>query len=89
MIHVPDEIALNYALPHVTTPERISSESGGYNIIRTQPIREIYLEKGYNLMNVNIALSDWGAACFFNRHRTEAIQPVLLRAPEVLIGASW
>jgi serine/threonine-protein kinase SRPK3 len=40
-------------------------------------------------MNLNIALSDWGVASFTNRHLTEEIQPPLLRAPEVLLGASW
>lgn len=38
---------------------------------------------------VNIVLGDWGVATWSDEHLTELIQPVLLRAPEVLIGASW
>ncbi len=36
-----------------------------------------------------IALGDWGVSSWATRHLTEHIQPVALRAPEVLIEAPW
>ncbi|PMD58532.1 kinase-like protein [Hyaloscypha bicolor E] len=50
---------------------------------------DIYVKEGYNLMNLNIALSDWGVASFINRRLTEEIQPLLLRTPGVLLSAPW
>jgi serine/threonine-protein kinase SRPK3 len=89
MVHVPDEIALSNPRLDAAPPEIIFSESEACNIVRTQSLRDIYVKEGYNPMNLNIALSDWGVASFTNRHLTEEIQPPLLRAPEVLLGASW
>ena len=40
-------------------------------------------------MNLNITLSDWGVASFVFHHLSEEIHPLLLRAPEVLLGAKW
>lgn len=34
-------------------------------------------------------LGDWGVASWTDRHLSELIQPVALRAPEVLIKAPW
>jgi serine/threonine-protein kinase SRPK3 len=59
------------------------------NIFRTQSLRDIYVKEGYNLMNLNIALSDWGVASFINTRLTEEIQPLLLRTPGVLLSAPW
>ena len=41
------------------------------------------------MMMLDIALSDWGVASWTTKHLTEMIQPVLLRAPEVLLEAPW
>lgn len=41
------------------------------------------------LGKVNLALGDWGVSSWFTKHLTENIQPVALRAPEVLIKAKW
>jgi serine/threonine-protein kinase SRPK3 len=40
-------------------------------------------------MELNIVLSDWGVASFTTRHLTSGIQPLLLRAPEVLVQTEW
>lgn len=37
----------------------------------------------------DVALGDWGVASWADRHLTENIQPIALRAPEVLIRAPW
>ncbi|PTU24481.1 hypothetical protein P175DRAFT_0506128 [Aspergillus ochraceoroseus IBT 24754] len=42
-----------------------------------------------NLMDLDVALCDWGAASWTDNHLTEVIQPVLLRAPEVILRAPW
>lgn len=34
-------------------------------------------------------MGDWGVACWTDSHLSELIQPVALRAPEVLIKAPW
>jgi serine/threonine-protein kinase SRPK3 len=41
------------------------------------------------LNELNIALGDWGVSSWTTKHLTENIQPVALRAPEVLIKAPW
>ncbi|KAN0074302.1 Protein kinase-like domain containing protein [Elaphomyces granulatus] len=41
------------------------------------------------LETLDIALCDWGTASWVHNHLSEIIQPVLLRAPEVLLGAPW
>lgn len=41
------------------------------------------------LGEVNLALGGWGVSSWFTKHLTENIQPVALRAPEVLIKAKW
>ena len=42
-----------------------------------------------HLLEFNIVLGDWGVSSWKDNHLTETIQPVLLRAPEVLIEADW
>ncbi|KAM5445530.1 putative non-specific serine/threonine protein kinase [Microsporum audouinii] len=58
-------------------------------IIRSQPLKWDYFRKGANLLEFDIALGDWGVASWTDSHLSELIQPVALRAPEVLIGAPW
>lgn len=39
--------------------------------------------------DIQIRLNDFGIACFKDRHLTDDIEPPLLRAPEVTLGAPW
>jgi serine/threonine-protein kinase SRPK3 len=90
MIQIPDESLLTPHISIPTTPDTSSSSSSRkYKIIQTHSLREIYFAEDYNVMNLNITLSDWGVASFVSRHLSEEIQPLLLRAPEVLFGAKW
>ncbi|KAJ5710049.1 hypothetical protein N7493_009641 [Penicillium malachiteum] len=41
------------------------------------------------MMTLNVALCDWGTASWVDNHLTEVIQPILLRAPEVILEAPW
>lgn len=86
MIHIPDEQLINYAILHAANPV-VLSESEEHHIIQTQSLRDIYFKKGFNPMELNIALSNWGVASVTNRQLTNEIQPLILRAPEVLLQA--
>ncbi|EAS31948.3 CMGC/SRPK protein kinase [Coccidioides immitis RS] len=57
--------------------------------IQCQPLKWDYFQNGANLLEFDIALGDWGVASWTHSHLTELIQPVALRAPEVLIKAPW
>jgi serine/threonine protein kinase len=69
----PDEIAPSNPRLDAAPPEIIFSESEAWNIVRTQSLRDIYLKEGYNPMDLNIALSDWGVTSFTNRRLTQEI----------------
>lgn len=62
---------------------------------RYTPIKSLRLRHFYfggdmsRLGEVNLALGGWGVSSWFTKHLTENIQPVALRAPEVLIKAKW
>ncbi|KAI0856463.1 serine/threonine protein kinase [Xylaria cubensis] len=60
-----------------------------YYAISSQPLQNAYFNESHNILEFDIALGDWGVSSFADRHLTENIQPVALRAPEVLIKASW
>ncbi|KAI9375120.1 kinase-like domain-containing protein [Aspergillus egyptiacus] len=57
--------------------------------IPSQPLGRHYIRESANFLDCNIALGDWGVASWKDRHLAELIQPIALRAPEVLIGALW
>ncbi|PNH77056.1 hypothetical protein VD0001_g463 [Verticillium dahliae] len=38
---------------------------------------------------LSIRLADFGTSSWFDKHLTEWIQPQMLRAPEVILGADW
>ncbi|KAJ6446609.1 ATP-dependent DNA helicase II subunit 2 [Purpureocillium lavendulum] len=38
---------------------------------------------------LSIRMADFGTSSWFNNHLTEWIQPQMLRAPEVILGADW
>ncbi|KAK3323099.1 kinase-like domain-containing protein [Cercophora scortea] len=42
-----------------------------------------------NPTNLAVRLVDFGSSCWINKHLTERIQPRVLRAPEVILGAEW
>lgn len=62
-----------------------------YTPIISVPLRCDYFNEaqGQDLDGFDVALGDWGVSTWADRHLTEKIQPVTLRAPEVLIGAPW
>ncbi|SPQ22208.1 1c17f1d4-95d7-478a-8e76-adfc9a26f8ae [Thermothielavioides terrestris] len=39
--------------------------------------------------DLSVRLADFGTSSYFDRHLTEWIQPQMLRAPEVILGAEW
>jgi len=39
--------------------------------------------------DISIRLADFGIASWVDKHLTEWIQPQMLRAPEVILGAKW
>ncbi|TVY54735.1 Serine/threonine-protein kinase SRPK [Lachnellula suecica] len=102
MIQVPDESLINGYLESTLsetsviqeatqgTSQDVSPEASEYTIIPTQSLRDYYFpDEGFNIMTLDIALSDWGVASWTNNHLTDLIQPVLLRSPEVMLEAPW
>jgi serine/threonine-protein kinase SRPK3 len=60
--------------------------------IQSTPLDWCYLGRDPgpdNLLALNVALSDWGVSSWTHKHLCNLITPVLLRSPEVLIGAEW
>lgn len=57
--------------------------------IMSQPLGNFYIRESSDLTTLDVTLCDWGSASWIDYHLTEVIQPTLLRAPEVIIGASW
>lgn len=53
------------------------------------PLRHYYFTQSDYFSQFDIVLGDWGISSWVDKHLTEKIQPVALRAPEVLIGAPW
>lgn len=62
-----------------------------YTPIRSVPLRCNYFneEQSRDIHGFDIVLGDWGVSSWADNHLTEYIQPVKLRAPEVLIEAPW
>ncbi|OAA52145.1 Protein kinase-like domain protein [Cordyceps fumosorosea ARSEF 2679] len=62
-----------------------------YMPIPSCSLRQYYFEKDKSgsLDGFSAVLGDWGVASWKDNHLTEKIQPVALRAPEVLIKAPW
>lgn len=55
--------------------------------IQSRSFGDCYITGSVN--NLDICLGDWGAAGWSRDKRPRPIQPVLLRAPEVVISAPW
>ncbi|POS76289.1 serine/threonine protein kinase [Diaporthe helianthi] len=61
-----------------------------YTPIRSRSLRKCYFgDDPTRLIELDVALGDWGVSSWADKHLTENIQPVALRAPEVLIRAPW
>ncbi|KAK7417484.1 hypothetical protein QQX98_004604 [Neonectria punicea] len=77
-------------LAEVSIPKQDRAEEK-YTVIPSAPLRRFYFTE-YDSKHVDefdIALGDWGVSSWSTKHLTEKIQPVALRAPEVLIQAPW
>lgn len=69
------------------------------DMLRYQPwqcpprgMHDVYLNASPTIdeiMDLNVAVCDWGVASWHDRHLSENITPDKLRSPEVLIGAPW
>lgn len=77
-------------LVEVPIPQQDRNEES-YSPIPSRPLRRFYFGEGDStrVAEFDIVLGDWGVASWSTKHLTENIQPVLLRAPEVLIRAPW
>ena len=60
-----------------------------YSPVRSQSLKKFYFTPEQSLLGFEVALGDWGVASWADNHLAELIQPVTLRAPEVLIKAPW
>ncbi|BCS00619.1 uncharacterized protein AKAW2_50960S [Aspergillus luchuensis] len=50
---------------------------------------EYNFDDASELVQADVVLGDWGSASWVEKHLTDFIQPTLLRAPEVILGAPW
>ncbi|OPB41808.1 hypothetical protein A0O28_0103680 [Trichoderma guizhouense] len=76
-------------LKEIPFPQQDREETE-YSPVPSQPLRWFYFD--YNAKysaDFDVTLGDWGVSSWTTKHLTEVIQPVALRAPEVIIGAPW
>ncbi|KAK6825850.1 kinase-like domain-containing protein [Apiospora arundinis] len=60
-----------------------------YTVVPSRPMYRYYFEGGDRFDLFDFVLGDWDVSSWAEKHLTELIQSVALRAPEVLIGAPW
>ncbi|KAH8680716.1 kinase-like domain-containing protein [Xylariales sp. PMI_506] len=60
-----------------------------YSPIPSQSLKRFYFTSHQLLLDFEVTLGDSGVASWADNHLSELIQPVPLRAPEVLIKAPW
>ncbi|KAH6692402.1 kinase-like domain-containing protein [Plectosphaerella plurivora] len=61
---------------------------GDYKPLNSKPLRWDYFPEGdVDFSEFDICLGDWGVATWADNHLSDVIQPIRLRAPEVLIRA--
>ncbi|KAK9367916.1 kinase-like domain-containing protein [Lipomyces kononenkoae] len=89
MVQIPDFSVIDDYLRETPTDLAAYEPTSDSSTIVSQPLRDFYIRESSDLMTLNIALCDWGSASSTVDHLTDVIQPVLLRAPEVIIGAPW
>lgn len=77
-------------LSHMPLPKQNKDEKD-YTPIVSVPLRCSYFSDAQfqDIDGFDVVLGDWGVASWADKHLIENIQPVKLRAPEVLIGAPW
>ncbi|RAL13255.1 putative srpk [Aspergillus homomorphus CBS 101889] len=77
-------------LVNVAVPLQNRSEEH-YTVIPSAPLACYYFNETDHTRvdDFDIVLGDWGASSWKGRHLSKTIQPVALRAPEVLIQAPW
>jgi serine/threonine-protein kinase SRPK3 len=77
-------------LVKVPIPQQDRAEER-YTPVQAIPLRRYYFGESDStrVAEFDIALGDWGVSSWATQHLTERIQPVALRAPEVLIEAPW
>lgn len=77
-------------LARVPIPQQDRAEER-YTPIKSRPLRYYYFGEADHprFLDLEITLGDWGVSSWKTQHLSERIQPVALRAPEVLIGAPW
>jgi serine/threonine-protein kinase SRPK3 len=77
-------------LVNVPIPQQDRAEER-YSTVPATPLCGYYFdeEEPRQILELDIALGDWGVSSWATQHLTERIQPVALRAPEVLIQAPW
>ncbi|KAK0739396.1 kinase-like domain-containing protein [Apiosordaria backusii] len=87
---IESEFLVNYPAPEQDRTE------ARYTPISSRPLIGYYTtvdprsDPTFRLFGLfNIALGDWGVSSWADKHLTENIQPVALRAPEVLVKAPW
>ncbi|KAL6696969.1 kinase-like domain-containing protein [Trichoderma pleuroticola] len=86
---IPYEIIHRFAIQLVLALY-FAHDHGVIHTVSSQPLRWFYFD--YNAKpsaEFDITLGDWGVSSWTTKHLTEVIQPVALRAPEVIIGAPW
>ncbi|KAK7740306.1 hypothetical protein SLS63_001508 [Diaporthe eres] len=95
----PDNIFVKYRdfslvekdyLVEMPLPKQNRDEES-YTPVRSVPLRWSYFneDQGKDVFGFDIVLGDWGVSSWADKHLTELIQPVKLRAPECLIQAPW
>jgi serine/threonine-protein kinase SRPK3 len=84
-----DSLISELYLPNNPADPAAFDTSTDPSTIQSQPLKWDYFRGGANLLVFDIALGDWGVASWTDSHLSELIQPVALRAPEVLIRAPW
>lgn len=77
-------------LVDVPIPQQDRTETR-YTPVQSVPLRRYYFGEAdlTRITEFDIALGDWGVSSWSTQHLTELIQPVALRAPEVLIEGPW
>ncbi|KAI2101906.1 hypothetical protein LOZ34_005632 [Ophidiomyces ophidiicola] len=89
-VQIPDDSLISELyLPNNPADPAAFDPSTDPSSIQIQPLKWDYFRPGTKIREFKIALGDWGVASWTNSHLTELIQPVALRAPEVLINAPW
>ncbi|KAL5342160.1 kinase-like domain-containing protein [Aspergillus crustosus] len=88
MIQIPElSIIDDYLKATPSDPAAYDSTSDSSTIV--QPLRDFYIRESSDLTSLNVVLCDWGSASWTGHHLTDLIQPVLLRAPEVIVEGPW